>query len=64
MKDKHITDFDDAWLGLGSLAALNFPDNPLIHRTESEIENPDLHLIRLLRDPKYIGATCKMLFNI
>jgi hypothetical protein len=58
------TTFDDAWLGLGDLKTLLTPDNPLIHRTESNIENPDLHLIRLLRDPKYIGATCKLLFGI
>ncbi len=56
--------FDDAWLGLGDLQSLSIPQNPLIHRTENEIENPDLHLIRLLRNPEYIGATCKMLFNI
>ena len=51
--------FDNAWLGLGDLSVLNIPNNPMIRRTEKEIENPDLHLIRLLRDPKYFGATCK-----
>jgi hypothetical protein len=56
--------FDNAWLGLGDLSVLNIPNNPMIRRTEKEIENPDLHLIRLLRDPKYFGATCKLLFNI
>ena len=56
--------FDDAWLDLGDLSKIEIANNPMIHRTEEEIENPDLHLMRLLRDPKYIGATCKMLFNI
>jgi hypothetical protein len=56
--------FDNAWLGLGDLSTLEIVDNPMIRRTEAEIENPDLHLIRLLRDPKYFGATCRLLFNI
>jgi len=56
--------FDDAWLGLGDLSKIQVPTNPMINRTEKEIENPDLHLMRLLRDPKYVGATCKLLFNI
>ena len=56
--------FDDAWLGLGDLSKIQLDINPMIHRSEREIENPDLHLMKLMRDPKYIGATCKMLFGI
>jgi hypothetical protein len=56
--------FDDAWLGLGDLSKIHLDINPMIHRSEREIENPDLHLMKLMRDPKYIGATCKMLFGI
>jgi hypothetical protein len=56
--------FEDAWLGLGDLSSIKILQNSMIHRTENEIENPDLHLIRLLRDPKYLGSTCKLLFNI
>jgi len=56
--------FEDAWLGLGDLSTIQILQNSMIHRTENEIENPDLHLIRLLRDPKYLGSTCKLLFNI
>jgi hypothetical protein len=59
-----LTNFDDAWLGLGDLSSLNIIDNPMIHRDQDDIENPDLHLIKLLRNPKYIGTTCKLLFNI
>ena len=56
--------FENAWLGLGDLSVLQIPSNPMIHRSEKEIENPDLHLIRLLKDPQYFGATCRLLFNI
>lgn len=58
------SNFDDAWLGLGDLSQLAVPPNPMIHRNESDIENPDLHLARILRDPKYLGSTCKLLLNI
>ncbi len=57
-------DFDDAWLGLGDLNQIIIPKNPMINRTEQEIENPDLHLLKLLRSPKYIGTMVKLLLNI
>jgi hypothetical protein len=56
--------FDDAWLGLGDLDKISIKNNMMIHRSEKEIEFPDLHLLKILRDPKYIGSTCKLLFNI
>jgi hypothetical protein len=56
--------FDDAWLGLGDLASLNIINNPMIHRSEKDIEYPDMYLMKLLRNPKYFGITCKLLFNI
>lgn len=56
--------FDDAWLGLGDIGSLSVAKNPMIHRTKIDIENPDLHLLRTLRDPYYIGSTCKLIFNI
>jgi len=56
--------FDDAWLGLGDLDKIKIAVNPMIHRDEKEIENPDMHLMKIMRDPKYIGATVKMLFGI
>lgn len=56
--------FDDAWLGLGDVNSLALSKNPMIHRTKEDIENPDLHLLKLLRDPYYIGSTCKLIFNI
>lgn len=56
--------FDDAWLGLGDLNKLVIPNNPMIGRSEIDIENPDLHLMRLMKNPEYFGFTAKMLFNI
>jgi hypothetical protein len=64
LKNQEKKLFDDAWLGLGDLSAFYMPDNPMIHRSKRDIENPDLHLIRILRNPKYVGSTCKLLFNI
>ena len=56
--------FEDAWLELGDLSSLNILTNPMIHRSEKEIENPDFHLLKTLRGPEYIGTTCKLLLNI
>ena len=61
---KLITNFDDAWLGLGDLKNLKLENNPLFGRSKEDIENPDLHLLRLLRNPKYFGTTAKLLFDI
>lgn len=62
IKNKHV--FDDAWLGLGDLSKIVIPDNHMIRRVKSDIENPDLHLIKLMKDPKHFGMTCKLLFDI
>jgi hypothetical protein len=59
----HVS-FDNAWLGLGDLSKLIIDQNLMINRSEKDIEVPDLHLLRILRNPKYIGSTCKLLFNI
>jgi hypothetical protein len=56
--------FDDAWLGLGQLDDLIISSNPMIRREKKDIENPDRHLLRLLKDPEYFGGTCKLLFDI
>ena len=64
MKELQKKIFEDAWLGLGDLNKIIIPKNPMIHRSEYDIENPDLHLMRILRDPKYLASTCKLLFNI
>jgi hypothetical protein len=64
LKDNQKKIFEDAWLDLGDLSEIIIPNNPMIHRSKFDIEHPDFHLLRLLRDPKYIGSTCKLLFNI
>jgi hypothetical protein len=56
--------FENAWLGLGNLDDLEISKNLMIHRSEKDIEFPDAHLLRILRNPHYIGSTCKLLFNI
>jgi hypothetical protein len=64
MATKNNLLFDNAWLGLGNLDKLIIPTNHMIGRTKEDIENPDLHLLRLLRNPKYFGTTAKLLFDI
>ena len=62
IKNKKV--FEDAWLGLGDLSKISISYNPMVGRQKDDIENPDLHLLRLLRNPKYFGSTCKLLFGI
>jgi hypothetical protein len=56
--------FADSWLGLGDINKLVLPDNPLFGRKKEDIENPDKHLLRLLRKPEYFGTTVKLLMGI
>ncbi len=56
--------YDDAWLGLGDLDKVSISKNPMIRRLKSDIETPDRHLIKLLKNPEYFGATCKLLFDV
>lgn len=64
MKDLQKKIFEDAWLELGDLSLINISKNLMVNRSEEDIENPDLHLMRLLRNPKYFAISCKLLFNI
>ena len=64
MATKNKQTFDDAWLDLGDLTQLIINHNPMIGRSEIDIEHPDLHLMRLMKNPEYFGFTAKMLFNI
>jgi len=56
--------FEDAWLNLGDTSKIDVINNIMIQRSEEDIENPDIHLIRIMRNPKYFGMTCKLLFDI
>ncbi len=58
------SNYDDAWLGLGNLDQIKIDNNPMINRTKDDIEKPDVHLMRLVRDPDYLASTVKLLFNI
>jgi hypothetical protein len=61
---KPATSFDNAWLDLGDLDKLQIDKNLMINRSEQDIENPDLHLMKIVLNPRYIASTCKLLFNI
>ena len=56
--------FEDAWLGLGDLSKLSISQNLMINRSREDIENPDKHLLKIMRNPLYLGSTCKLLMNI
>ena len=60
---KLIDNADAAWLNLHSSDLQNLV-NPLIHRSQQEIESPELHLLRIMRNPKYFWLTCKYLLNV
>jgi len=55
---------EDAWLGLGDLSKIDTPNNPMIGRSKYDIEHPDYHLLKILKNPKYLATTCKLLFGI
>ena len=55
--------YDNAFLKL-SVSDLKQIQNPLTRRSARDIERPDLHLVGILRDPKYFGFTAKYLLDI
>jgi len=63
-ESKNRISFDDAWLDLGDINKIKLTKNVMINRSERDIELPDLHLMKVLKDPKYIGSMVKLLFNI
>jgi len=56
--------YDDAWLGLGDLSKIEISENLMINRNRQDIEKPDAHLLRILKNPKYFAATAKLLLGI
>lgn len=39
-------------------------ENPLVRTDQSDIENPHVHLLRLIRDPEFFAFTCEKVFNV
>jgi hypothetical protein len=61
---KDIIDHREAWLGLDERDLINLV-NPLIQDiTNRDEEDPYYRLIKLMRNPRYIAWTCKILFNV
>lgn len=54
---------EDAWLRAGDFDGIEIT-NPLIGRTEEDIENPGLLETRIMRDPNYLSLAAKVLCNI
>jgi len=54
---------EEAWLDLGDTSEFIF-DNPLLKLSTSDIENPHLHVLSLMRQPEYFWWTCKIILNI
>lgn len=53
----------NAWLGLGNTSHLKLK-NPILERTQEDIENPGLHLLRIMRQPSYLSFAAKTLLGI
>jgi hypothetical protein len=62
MADHH--ELDGAWLKLGNLSTLSLPDNLMIHRSQKNIENPDQHLLKIMRNPENFSITARLLMDI
>ena len=63
MSNKQIVDLaNNAWLGF-DIESMDL-DNPLFDRSSDEIKRPDLHLLKLMRNPKYLGFAAKTLLNV
>ena len=63
MSNKQIVDSaNNAWLGF-DIESMDL-SNPLFDRSSDEIKRPDLHLLKLMRNPKYLGFAAKILLNV
>ena len=51
---------DNAWLGLGNITKLHIK-NAL---DKKSTERPGLELVRLMRNPDYLGFAAEVLFNV
>ena len=55
---------DNAWLNLGNVNDIKIDKNLMIRRSKTEIENPDRHLINIIKDPANFSMTVKLLMDI
>jgi len=55
---------DNAWLNIGDIDKINIDKNVMINRSETDIENPDRHLVNIIKDPANFSMTAKLLMDI
>lgn len=55
---------DNAWLKLGNIDEIKTDNNLMIHRSKYDIENPDRHLINIIKNPANFSMTVKLLMDI
>lgn len=52
-----------AWLNLSDLDKVKI-ENPFKHRTRFELDNPHIHLLKIIRKPEYFPFTCQHILNL
>src|SRR6056300_229237 len=55
---------DNAWLNIGDIDKIKIDKNLMINRSEKDIENPDRHLINIIKNPDNFSMTAKLLMDI
>jgi hypothetical protein len=60
--EKRLVKLED--LGLSSDLANIQLSNPLLSDKQEDLENPHIHLLRIMRKPEYFHFTCKHILNI
>ena len=55
---------DNAWLNLGDVDDIHIDKNLMINRSEKDIENPDRHLINIIKNPANFSMTASLLMDI
>ena len=55
---------DNAWLNLGDIDSIKIDSNLMINRSEKDIENPDQHLIKIIKNPINFPMTVRLLMDI
>lgn len=61
--NEFVSSYDNVYLNL-SISDVAGAVNPFTHLSQKDIDQPDLFLVRILRDPKHFGFTVKYLLNI